>query len=75
MQQNSQYNNWLRDTANNLKAELSQNMAKLPLALRVLESAISQEETTSVKFVRVSIAMEHLLTEVRLLVTLMEEER
>ncbi len=74
MQQNSQYNNWLRDTALNLRQVLRQNMVRLPLALRALESVISQEEITSEKFVRVSVAMEHLITEVRLLVTLTEEK-
>ncbi len=74
MQLNSQYNNWLRDMAVNSKKELRLNMAKLQQALLVLESAISQEETTSGKYARVSIAMVHLLTEVHLLVTLTEAE-
>jgi len=69
-----QYNNWLREEARNSKDTLEKNMVKLQQVLLVLPSVISREETTSVRFARVSAAISHLITEIHLLVTLTEEK-
>ncbi len=68
------YNNWLREQALSSKATLEKNTAKLQLVLLVLDSVICQEGTISVRFARVSAAIEHLIVEIHLLVTLTEEK-
>ncbi len=70
---NISYNSWLREEALNSKSTLNQNMAKLRQALLVLESVISQEGTTSVRFVRISTAINHLISEIHLLVISTED--
>jgi len=68
------YNNWLREEALNSRDTLRKNTARLRRALQVLDSVISQEETTSARFARVSAAEIHLMTEIHLLVTMMEDQ-
>ncbi len=58
----------------NSKLELKKNTAKLLQVLPVLESLTSQGEITSERYGRVSLAMTHLLIELHLLVTLMEDK-
>jgi len=65
---NISYNSWLREEALSSKSILLKNTARLLAQLQVLPSVISQEETTSERFVRVSTAMTHLMTELHLLV-------
>ncbi len=71
---NTSYNNWLREEAQSSRHMLSKNMARLQAQLSVLDSVISQEGITTVRFARVSQAMVHLMTELHLLVTLTEEK-
>ncbi len=68
------YNNWLREEALDSRTTFEKNTVKLQRVLQVLDSVISQEEITSVRFARVSAAMVHLMTEVHLLVTLNLQE-
>ncbi len=72
--QNISYNNWLREEALNSKSLFHKNMVRLQAQLQVLESVISLEEISTVRFARVSTAMVHLMTELHLLVTLTEEK-
>jgi len=71
---NTSYNNWLREEAVSSSIMLRKNMAKLRAQLRVLESVISLEEITSERSVRISMAVNHLMTELHLLVTLQENK-
>ncbi len=64
------YNNWLREEALSSSNMLHKNMARLRDQLQVLESVISLEEITSERLERVSTAVNHLMTELHLLVTL-----
>ncbi len=64
------YNNWLREEATRQNSMLRKNTDRLQAQLRVLQSVILQEEITSERSVRVSMAMVHLMTELHLLVTL-----
>ncbi len=72
--QNISYNNWLRDTAVKQNSLLRKNTARLQAQLSVLDSVILPEEITSERLGRVLLAMVHLMTELHLLVTMMEEE-
>ena len=62
------YNSWLREEALNSRSLLRKNTARLRAQLLVLDSVISAEEITTERFVRVSLAMVHLMTEMHLLV-------
>ncbi len=64
------YNSWLREEARDSSSTLRKNMDRLQVQLRVLESVISLEEITSERLGRVSTAVNHLMTELHLLVTL-----
>jgi len=66
--QNMSYNSWLREEAQSSRNLLRKNTARLLAQLSVLDSVILQEETTSERFGRVSLAMVHLMTELHLLV-------
>jgi len=68
------YNNWLREEAVESSNTLHKNMARLQVQLQVLESVISLEEITSERLGRVSQAVNHLMTELHLLVTLQENK-
>ncbi len=68
--QNLSYNSWLREEAQSSSNTFRKNMVKLQAQLSVLESVICLEGITSERLGRVSLAMVHLMTEVRLLVTL-----
>jgi len=68
------YNSWLREQALESKDTLSKNMDRLLAQLSVLDSVICQAEISTDRFVRVSLAMVHLMTEIHLLVTTMEEK-
>ncbi len=68
------YNSWLREEAQNSNTTLKKNMAKLQQVLPVLESVICPAEITSERLGRVSQAINHLIVEIHLLVTLTEEK-
>ncbi len=68
------YNSWLREQALDSKDTLRKSMGKLQQVLPVLESVTCQGEITSERFARVSLAINHLIVEIHLLVTLMEEK-
>ncbi len=74
-QQNLSYNSWLREEARSSRSLLHKNMARLQAQLSVLDSVISEEEITTERFARVSLAMVHLMTELHLLVTSTETLR
>jgi len=69
-QPNISYNSWLREEAQNSSNTLHKNMARLQAQLQVLESVICLEEITSERLGRISLAVNHLMTELHLLVTL-----
>ncbi len=62
------YNNWLREEALDSNNMLNRNMVKLRQALSVLDSVISQAGISTERSERVSTAINHLITEVHLLV-------
>ncbi len=68
--QNISYNSWLREEAQERNNMLRKNMARLQVQLSVLDSVISLEEITSERSARISLAVNHLMTELHLLVTL-----
>ncbi len=70
--QSTSYNSWLREEAVKQNSMLLKSMAKLQAQLQVLPSVISLEEITSERSARVLLAVNHLMTELRLLVTLQE---
>ncbi len=70
---NMQYNSWLREEAVKQNSMLLKSMAKLQAQLQVLPSVISLEEITSERSARVLQAVNHLMTELRLLVILQEK--
>ncbi len=74
-QQNLSYNSWLREEALDLRQQLRKNTARLQAQLSVLDSVISPEGITLGRFGRISLAMTHLMTELHLLVTLIEQEK
>ncbi len=67
---NTSYNSWLREEATEQSNTLHKNMARLRVQLSVLESVISLEEITSERSARVLQAVNHLMTELHLLVIL-----
>ncbi len=69
------YNSWLREEAHRRNSMLLKNMDRLQVQLRVLPSVISLEEITLERSERVCLAINHLMTEFHLLVTLMQPER
>ncbi len=69
-QPNMSYNSWLRGEAQNSNNILSKNMVRLQEQLRVFSSVISLEEITLEKSVRLSTAVNHLMTELHLLVSI-----
>ncbi len=71
---NISYNNWLREEAESSSNSLRKNMGRLQVQLSVLDSVISLEEITSERLGRISLAVNHLMTELHLLVTLTEVE-
>ncbi len=64
------YNSWLREEAQERNNLLRKNMARLRGQLSVLDSVISLEAITSERSARVLQAVNHLMTELHLLVTL-----
>lgn len=68
------YNSWLREEAIDSSDMLRRNMARLQAQLQVLESVISLEEITLERLERISTAVNHLMTELHLLVTLQENK-
>ncbi len=73
-QPNMSYNSWLREEAQDSKAMFSKNMARLLAQLSALDSVILPAVITSERYGRASLAMVHLMTELHLLVTSMEDE-
>ncbi len=71
---NTSFNRWLREEAVSSSSMLRKNMARLRVQLQVLESVISLEEITSERLGRISTAVNHLTTELHLLVTLTENQ-
>ncbi len=65
---NMQYNNWLRDTAEESRNMLHESTGKLLAQLSVLDSVICQERISSRLLTRVLVAESHLMTELHLLV-------
>ncbi len=63
-----QYNSWLRDTAEKSKNTLVKNMARLQVQLQVVQSVLLQGEISTLRLTRVSAAINHLETELHLLV-------
>ncbi len=74
MQSVTGYNNWLRDTAEESKNTLVKNMDRLLVQLPVVLSVLSQEEISTQRLARTSLAVIHLMTELHLLVTTRENE-
>ncbi len=72
--QNTSYNSWLREEAQERNNMLRKNMDRLQVQLSVLGSVISLEEITSERSARVLQAVNHLMTELHLLVTLTEDK-
>ncbi len=72
-QPNISYNRWLRATAEDSRSMLSKNMEQLQAQLSVLDSLMQQAEISTVRSERVSQALIHAMTEIRLLVILTEE--
>jgi len=72
--QNISYNSWLREEAQKQNSMLLKNMDKLRVQLSVLGSVISLEEITSERLERLSLAVNHVMTEIHLLVTLQENK-
>ena len=68
------YNSWLREEARSSSNMLRKNMGRLQVQLQVLDSVISLEEITTERSARVLQAVNHLMTELHLLVTLTEEK-
>ncbi len=68
------YNNWLREEAQSLSNTLRKNMGRLQVQLQVLDSVISLEEITSERLGRISLAVNHLMIELHLLVTIAENK-
>ncbi len=68
------YNSWLREQALESKNTLVKNMDRLLVQLPVVLSVLSQEEMSSMRLQRVSVATIHLMTELHLLVTTLEEK-
>jgi len=68
------YNSWLREQADELNSSLRKNTARLQAQLSVLDSLTLPEEITSERLGRVSTAMVHLMTELHLLGTSMEDK-
>ncbi len=69
------YNSWLREEAASSSNMLRKNMDRLQVQLSVLDSVISLEEITSERLGRISLAVNHLMIELHLLVTLTEEKK
>ncbi len=72
--QNISYNNWLREEAQEQSSTLLKNMARLLDQLQVSESVILQAGITLERYERVSQAVNHLKTELHLLVTIQENK-
>ncbi len=72
--QNISYNNWLREEAKDSRSIFRENMGRLQVQLQVLESVICLEEITTERLERALQAVNHLLTELHLLVILTEEK-
>ncbi len=68
------YNSWLRGQAQESRSMLAKNSARLQVQLSVLDSLICQEEISTERFERVSLALIHVMTEIHLLVTLTEDK-
>ncbi len=68
------YNSWLREEAQERNNMLRKNMGRLLVQLQVLPSVISLEEITLERSERVFTAINHLMTELHLLVTLAENK-
>ncbi len=68
------YNSWLRDTAIELKDLLQKNTDRLQGQLSVLDSLMRAEQISSQRLTRVLVAEDHLMSEIHLLVTLMEDK-
>ncbi len=64
------YNSWLREEAQSSSNMLRKNMGRLSVQLQALDSVISLEAITSERLERISTAVNHLMTELHLLVTL-----
>jgi len=71
---NMQYNNWLRDMAEESRDTLHASTVKLLAQLSVLDSVISQERISSRQLTRVLVAENHLMTEIHLLVISTERD-
>ncbi len=64
------YNSWLRAMADTQQEQLLKNMVRLRGQLPVLESVILAEAISMERLERVSVAINHLMAEMHLLVTL-----
>ncbi len=72
MQSVTGYNNWLRDTAEEQRSTLVKNMDRLLAQLPVVQSVLSQEEISTERLTRCSLAVIHLMTELHLLLVTMK---
>ncbi len=68
------YNRWLRDSAVEQLNLFQKSMDRLQDQLSVLPSVLQQEEMSSAQLARTLVAINHLLAEIHLLVTLTEEK-
>ncbi len=66
------YNSWLREEALESKSTLLKNMVRLQAQLPVVQSVLSQEEISTERLTRCSLAVIHLMTELHLLLVTMK---